>query len=623
MFLSSRAEALDLAHTYENPTWHHVLGTDGSGRDVMLRVLVATRLSLELGLAAAAIAIGIGTVLGGFVPLAAGPVRQVIQRWIDGMLAFPALLTAVLIGAIFGIGVHTAVIGVGIAVAFPIARLTSTLALSVGGREYVQTARVIGVRGHRLIRRYLLPNIAEPLLVAASITVSSCIIFISALSFLGLGVRSPSVDWGSMLTDGVKSVYLTPGAATGPAAAIALTSLAFGFFGEAVARAMNPLLWTSPGSALKRRARRASRREPVSAATEITEFDALEEGETSAVRVRDLRVGYETAGGRVEIVKGVSFGIQAGETLGLVGESGSGKTITALAVAQLVPHPLDSTGSILVDGQDVRTLPRKKLDTLLGLGLAVVFQDPASAFNPALRIGRQIEQPIRAHRAGNRHEARTRALSALRGVHLPAPERLLHRYPHELSGGMRQRVMIAKALMKDPVLLIADEPTTALDVTVQAQIMGLLSEIKEQHQTAILLISHNLALVSQTCDRIAVMYAGRVVEEFRASDLGDARHPYTVGLLGAIPEIGDARFAGHANIPGEVPDVVDPPSGCAYHPRCPLAGERCRVEVPTLLHTPGRSGRVACHVANGEDVGASIRLSKTVPVPSQRPPSSL
>jgi len=201
----------------------------------------------------------------------------------------------------------------------------------------------------------------------------------------------------------------------------------------------------------------------------------------------------------------------------------------------------------------------------------------------------------------------------MRDVHLPAPERQLRRYPHELSGGMRQRVMIAKALMKDPVLLIADEPTTALDVTVQAQIVGLIREIRERHRTAVLMISHNLALVSQTCDRIAVMYAGRVVEEIAADDLANAKHPYTRGLLAAIPRIGDARFAGHANIPGEVPDLADTPSGCPYHPRCPLAVAVCRVDRPILARTADGAGRVACHVTNGS-VDALV-ISPSTPRP--------
>jgi oligopeptide/dipeptide ABC transporter ATP-binding protein len=311
-----------------------------------------------------------------------------------------------------------------------------------------------------------------------------------------------------------------------------------------------------------------------------------------------LVVTFPGSSGPIDIVKGISFTVHEGELLGVVGESGSGKTMTAMAVAQLVPYPGRVEGTVTLHGNELIGLPHKRLDDVLGMDLAVVFQDPMSSLNPALRVGSQLALPLRVHRRLGRKEAAHLAAEGLRSVRIPAAERQLRRYPHEFSGGMRQRAMIAKGLMKKPTLLIADEPTTALDVTIQAQIMDLLNEINERDKTAIVLISHNLALISQNCHRVIVMYTGRIVEELNAHELvTDPLHPYTKALLGAVPQIGQPREQPLSHIPGEIPDIAVPPPGCPYHPRCPLAGDRCRIERPMLLSRPG-GRRLACHVIN-------------------------
>jgi oligopeptide/dipeptide ABC transporter ATP-binding protein len=601
ILFDERAAASDHLAAYAPASWEHPLGTDALGRDVLARVLVASRLSVGLGLASAAIAIGVGVAFGIGASVARGFMRGVLLRSIDTLLAFPVILMAIFVGTIAGVGQTGVVIGVGLALSFPIARLTSTLAMSVGGREYVNAARVTAVGSRRLLLRYVLPNIAEPLVITFSIVISTSILFISALSFLGLGVQLPAYDWGRLLTEGVKAIYLAPAGALGPAAAIAATALAFGFAGEALARAFNPLLWTGGG---RRNPPRAVSPAGATVVAEPAHAGTANHGRrTPALEVHDLVVTFAGQHGPVQVVKGISFAVQPGEAVGVVGESGSGKTMTALAIAQLTPFPGEVSGTVRLHGEDLGSLAPQDLSALLAHELALVFQDPSSALNPALKIGAQMTLAPRVHRRLKYRDAWELAAKQLQEVHIGAPERQLLRYPHELSGGMRQRVMIGKGLMADPSVLIADEPTTALDVTVQAQIMRVLEEINTtRRNTAILLISHNLALVSQSCSRALVMYAGRIVEDLNVDQLrSDPKHPYTRALLASVPQVGHRRDRPFGSIGGESPDVAAPPPGCAFHPRCPLAVARCRVDVPPLVTRAEEDGRrLACHVVNGE-----------------------
>jgi oligopeptide/dipeptide ABC transporter ATP-binding protein len=575
------ARTSDFRHVREHPSGQFLLGTDALGRDVFKQVLVATRLSLALALGAAAIALVVGVTFGALAALVPPRVRPLVTRTIDVMLAFPALLVAIFVTVLVGRGGVGAMLGVGIAFSFALARLASTLALSVAGREFVAAGRVIGVPRRRLLVRYILASIAEPFVIAASTIITLSIITVSALSFLGLGVQQPAFDWGGLLVNGIKSIYAEPAVALGPAVAIAISALAFGLVGEAIARAMNPRSVA--------RAKRSAR-----AVVKPPEIGAPVGDH--ALAVEDLTVSF----GPAEVVRGVSFTVDRGQIVGIVGESGSGKTMTALEVAQLLPASGRADGRIALLGTDVAGLSRSALDALLGTRLAVIFQDPMSSLNPALRIGDLLTQGVRVHRKLATKEAHQRAVGALTEVHIPAAERQLYRFPHEFSGGMRQRTMIAMGLMTEPELLIADEPTTALDVTVQAQVMQLLHEVNQQHRTAVILISHNLALVSENCHRVLVMYAGRIVEDLDVEQLQtDPRHPYTQALLAAIPTIGLNRDERVEGIPGEAPDAAAPPPGCAFHPRCPHAIDRCAVDVPALQTRPG-ARRVACHVANAD-----------------------
>ena len=301
---------------------------------------------------------------------------------------------------------------------------------------------------------------------------------------------------------------------------------------------------------------------------------------SALLEVRGLRVHFDTDAGAFRAVDGVSFSLEPGRTLGLVGESGCGKSVTALSIMGLVPRPPGRVagGEILFDGEDLLQCPPGRMRELRGDRLAMIFQEPMTSLNPAFTIGEQIVEALLRHRKASKSEARERAIEALRQVRIPSPERRFDDYPHRLSGGMRQRAMIAMALACRPKLLICDEPTTALDVTIQAQILELMRTLREETGTAIILITHDLGVIAELADDVAVMYAGRIVEQAPSAKLFDSpQHPYTVGLLGSIPKL-HATQERLAVIEGQVPDPLALPSGCRFRPRCPFAVEACARE---------------------------------------------
>jgi len=312
-----------------------------------------------------------------------------------------------------------------------------------------------------------------------------------------------------------------------------------------------------------------------------------------ALDVKDLRTTLFLREGRVDVVRGISFQLKEGETLALVGESGCGKTMAALSVMRLLPDPPARVtgGEVLLAGKDISAVPEHEMRSLRGDAVSMVFQEPLTSLDPVFTVGDQIVEAITAHRKLHRREARDMAVEILKEVQIPSPEQRLGDYPHQLSGGMRQRVMIAMALVLDPRVLIADEPTTALDVTIQAQILDLIRSEQEQRRLAVLLITHNLAVVSQVADRVAVMYAGEIVEEAPASEIfADPRHPYTQGLLSSIPSAaGDRKHL--YTIPGRVPDPRVLPPACLFAPRCPYALRRCWQVHPELEAADGRTLR--------------------------------
>jgi peptide/nickel transport system ATP-binding protein len=312
------------------------------------------------------------------------------------------------------------------------------------------------------------------------------------------------------------------------------------------------------------------------------------------IEIEDLRVVFHGDNGRTtHAVDSVDLSVANGATLGLVGESGCGKSVTSLAIMGLLSKDsAEVSGAIRFDGFDLLDVPDDTLRDLRGNRLAMIFQEPMTSLNPSFTIGDQIVETILRHRGGSRRQARERTIELLRRVHIPSPEKRIDEYPHKLSGGMRQRVMIAMALACDPQLLIADEPTTALDVTLQAQILDLMRELKAASRAAIILITHDLGVVAEVCDEVAVMYAGEIVERAPVDELfANPQHPYTVGLLGSIPRL-DRRAAHLATIEGMVPNMANPPPGCRFAARCPFVAENCTAAPPPLaIVTPGHASR--------------------------------
>ena len=315
------------------------------------------------------------------------------------------------------------------------------------------------------------------------------------------------------------------------------------------------------------------------------------------LEVKDLEVKFALRFGDLTAINGVNFSLDRGERLGIVGESGAGKSVTGFAIINLLSKPgYISAGQVIFEGQELNRLPDEDMRAIRGNRISMIFQDPMMTLNPVLTIRTQMVETVLAHEQVSKAEAVNIALDKLKKVHIPSPEKRIHQYPHECSGGMRQRIVVAIALLTNPAMIVADEPTTALDVTIQAEIMDLLQELCESEKMGLILITHDLAVVSQVTERIAVMYAGKIVEiGSTQAVIHDPEHPYTKGLIKALP--GSLQPGTRLNqIPGMMPTLTDIPPGCAFHPRCDISATVCRMEVPTLISRRDRGRMTACHM---------------------------
>ncbi|MGH4030984.1 dipeptide/oligopeptide/nickel ABC transporter permease/ATP-binding protein [Actinomycetota bacterium Odt1-20B] len=547
----------------------HLLGTDALGRDLLARTLVATRLTLGLALLATLIGTVGGVLLGALPALLPRWAGRLVTAAVDLLVAFPALLLAMFTAVVTGLGARGAVLGIGVALAPAFARLTHTLTATVAGADYIAAARMLGVARRRVLTRHVLPNIAEPLILNTAQAMGSSLLGLSAMSFLGMGVQAPSYDWGRLLNEAFGHVYVTPAVVVAPALAVALAGLGFMLLGDTFAKAA------------------VGTRAPAGAPVTPAVPPAQDVPDPRAVlEVRDLTVAFP---GGITPVREVSLSVRAGDIVGLVGESGSGKSMTAAAIGQLVPHPgLAAAARLSLCGTDLDSLAPAERRRLLGTSLAMVFQDPTASLNPALRVGGQLTEVATLHDGATPAEARARALRRLADVRIKQPAHVVRQHPHELSGGMRQRAVIAMGLMGNPRLIIADEPTTALDVTVQREVLRVLRDVVDDTRAGALFISHDIAVVSELCDRVAVMYAGRVVEELPAAALRTARHPYTRALIGSLPDMDTDRSLPLTTIPGRQPAPADIGDGCPFAARCASAGPRCAT-------APALTARAAGH----------------------------
>ena len=438
--------------------------------------------------------------------------------------------------------------------------------VSIAHREFVDAARLSGMGRPRIIWSEILPNVLPVIVIAMSTTIGWMILETAGLSFLGLGSQPPQADLGSMLGEGRKLLINAPHASIVPGVMIFVIVMSVNLLGDGVRDALDPRL---RAGALSRPA----------AATRVERPSPPTAGKTDALlQVADLQTEFQVGPRTYKAVGGVDFEVAPGECLGLIGESGSGKSVTALSLLGLVASPpgVIAGGAVRLGGEDTLSMNGEALRRVRGGRVAYVFQDPLATLHPLYRVGDQMVEAIRSHRPLSRQEAWNHSVALLEKVRIPNAAARAKAYPHELSGGMRQRVGIALALVNDPDLVIADEPTTALDVTVQAQVLALLDELRRERNMALIFITHDFGVVAQLCDRVAVMYAGRIVETGPTEDvLAAPRHPYTRRLIACVPELGGGRRA-LAAIPGLPPPVDALPDGCAFAPRCDKARDACR-----------------------------------------------
>jgi peptide/nickel transport system permease protein len=514
------------------PGAEHLLGTDAFGRDVLARALVATRLTLLMAAAATAASFVAGVAIGALVHLAPGWLRETCLRLIDSAVAFPSLVLALVIAAVLGPGMGSAIVAIAVAGVPGFARLTANLAATVADKDYVLTARLLGVPGHRILGRHVLPNISGPLLVLLSSSFTLSLLDISSLSFVGLGVQSPQYDWGRLLNEALPSIFAQPSVVLAPSIMLIVTGVGAMLLGDGVASLVDPRTrGTAPA-----RAKATDAAGPATPAQDGAAQAPQASGGAGAEQDGLLTVaGLTVRAGDRTLVDDVSFTIGAGQIVGLVGESGSGKSTIAMAVAGLLPEGVQANASHLALGDLdlLGTAPERRLATEIG----IVYQDPIGTFNPALRLGTQLTEVARVHLGTPRRQAAQDMVRALADIHVTEPDRRLRQHPHELSGGMLQRASIASAMTTNPRLLIADEPTTALDVTVQAEVLRQFRRINREHGTAMLFISHDIGVVGVLCDTVLVLHGGRVVDRTTGGDLrrGTVTHPYTRALLAATP----------------------------------------------------------------------------------------
>ncbi|WP_409236207.1 dipeptide/oligopeptide/nickel ABC transporter permease/ATP-binding protein [Streptomyces sp. PA5.6] len=578
------------------PSADHWMGQDSLGRDILSRLMYGARWSLAIGLGATLLALVAGAVIGAVAATSRKAVDETLMRCLDVVMAFPGIALAAVLVAVFGGGIAVLICAIAFLFTPPIARVVRANVLDQYGEDYVVAERVVGARTQHILVRHVAVNCAAPILVFCTVQVAEAIVFEASLSFIGAGVRPPDPSWGSVIADG-KNMVLIGGwwATVFPGLLMLITVLALNILSEGVSDA-----WAAPSSRDVTGTDRAQDRleAPEPGSGRVLELPGLPRAAhrlrsrarplptgTPVLAVTDLTISFPQRHAGVDIVDGISFDVRPGEVLGLVGESGCGKSLTALTVMGLEPKGARIGGRVTFDGQDLTALPTRARRKLLGHDMAMIYQDALSSLNPAMTVRSQLKQVVR--RGGRRTAPELLELVGL------DPDRTLRSYPHELSGGQRQRVLIAMALSRDPKLIVADEPTTALDVTVQAQIIQLLLRLREELGFALILVSHDLALVADVTDRVVVMYGGQIVETGVTADLVEhPAHHYTRGLLGSVLSLESAAQR-LTQIKGVVPSPADFPPGCRFTDRCPLASELCRETPPRLSGPPSHS--TACH----------------------------
>lgn len=603
--LFSKYDPLASGPPVQPPNGEHWFGTDAIGRDIFSRVAHGARASLIIGLFATGSALLAAAVLGSIAATANKAISEVLMRVLDIIMSFPGIALAAVFVAVFGNAVPVIVFAIAFLYVPQLARVVRANILSQFSEDYVNASKVIGASTAHILIKHVARNCMAPILVFATVLVADAIVFEASLSFINAGVKPPEPSWGNILADG--KALLLSGAwwpTFFPGLMILLTVLSLNILSEGMTDTLaSPKAKPVPESLRKADEGKeniedsagsvvlgqTSREEAnaslsaslaaLSASERRTDTRLVFEGDpTPLLEVRDLKISFPDAHGDMTIVDGINFTVAPGQTMGLVGESGCGKSITAMSIMGLLPATAKVEGEILYDGKNLLDLKPEELNALRGHEIAMIYQDALSSLNPSMLIRAQMNQMTK--RGGKRTSEELLELVGL------DPVRTLQSYPHELSGGQRQRVLIAMALTRNPRLLIADEPTTALDVTVQQQVVDLLNELRDKLGFAMIFVSHDLALVARLVHKLTVMYAGQVVEQGTTREvLTDPRHEYTRGLLGSVLSI-EAGVDRLYQVPGTVPSPREYVPGDRFAPRSNYP-EIGLTEKPTLRLIPG------------------------------------
>lgn len=593
-------DPLEIFTAKEAPSGTHLFGTDDKGRDVLSRVMYGGRYSLVVGFVALFIALLFGSIIGATAAVSRKWVSELIMRCLDVIMAIPGIALVAVFVVVFNNSLITISISIGVVYIPQLARVVRANVLSEYGEDYVRAVIVSGARAPWILLKHVVRNCAAPVMVFATVLVAYAIVLEASLSFIQAGIQEPTPTWGNILSDAQGGVMAGRWwQALYPGLAIMITVLCLNILSEGITDAM--VVAPKGQSSVDETAGAESRSEadrlisdPVLAYEAqhnalVARLDRLREVESKrndrfvptsteepVIQVNNLCIRFPRHGD-IDVVDHVSFAVRPGETMGLVGESGCGKSITAFSIMGLLPAEAEISGEILYNGKNLLEISPKEHNDLRGNEIAMIYQDALSSLNPSMLIKSQMKQLT--SRGGTRS-----AEELLELVELD-PKRTLESYPHELSGGQRQRVLIAMALTRDPKLLIADEPTTALDVTVQKQVIDLLNRLQEKLGFAMIFVSHDLALVAEVANSITVMYAGQVVEQASTKELlMDPRHEYTRGLLGSVLSI-EAGSGRLHQVPGTVPSPKDFPAGDRFAPRSshPTVGLDTK---PVLIRVP-------------------------------------
>ncbi|OUO33833.1 dipeptide/oligopeptide/nickel ABC transporter permease/ATP-binding protein [Olsenella sp. An293] len=605
-------DPLEITKAYQPPDGTYLFGTDNAGRDILSRMLYGGQYSLVIGFGATAFALVLGSIIGAVAAVARKAVSEVIMRVLDVIMSIPGIALAAILVLILGNSVPAIIFSIGFMYTPQIARIVRANVVSEYGEDYVRAVIVSGARAPWILMKHVLRNCIAPIMVFTVTLVADAIIFEASLTFIGAGIAEPTPTWGNILSSARDGVLLGRWwQALFPGIAIMVTCLALNILSEGLTDAMAAapsapvsnenadsrreadLLVADPVRAYKEQADSLARRLGALREVELARTDRRvpDYSVEPILQVKNLSIGFPRHGD-VHVVDNVSFDVRPGQCMALVGESGCGKSITTKTIMNLLPDSARIEGQILYKGQDLLKLSKEEHRKLLGHELAMVYQDSLSSLNPSMLISAQMKQLT--SRGGTRSAEELLELVGL------DPKRTLESYPHELSGGQCQRVIIAMALTRNPSLVICDEPTTALDVTVQKQVIKLLNDLQKQLGFAMIFVSHDLALVAEVASEITVMYAGQVIESAPTKELlTNPIHEYTQGLLGAVLSIEAHDGSRLHQVPGSVPSPADFPKGDRFAPRSshPTVGLDVH---PILKPVPGAEHHLVSEIPDEE-----------------------